>query len=108
MRKLTIILYFILSASISRAQTSSGFLDIVSWNVEWFGSPTQGPADDNLQEANVKTMLHALHADLYALVEVVDTARLRRLANSLGSDYGYVVSPYCSGNATGLGSAWLN
>lgn len=91
----------------ARAQSSAAALDVVSWNVEWFGSAANGPADKNLQEANVRKILRALNADLYGLVEVVDTVRLKRVVDSLGSDYRFVVSPFCSGNTSGTGAAWL-
>lgn len=90
------------------AQSSAGTLDVVSWNVEWFGSPSNGPADDNLQETNVKKILRWLDADLYGMVEVVDTMRFRRVVDSLGNtEFGFVIAPFCSGNTTGTGGGWL-
>lgn len=73
-------------------------LDIVNWNLEWFGSATNGPADNNLQQANAKRVMDSLQADIYALCEIVDTTRLMNLANSLGG-YAYKVSDYCSNAA---------
>lgn len=90
------------------AQGTANTLDIVSWNVEWFGASFESPADDNLQAENVKKILRHINADLYALVEVVDSSRLRRLVDSLGPQYAYSLSPYGSGNSTGTGNAWLN
>ena len=93
-----------------RAQSSSSTLDVVSWNVEFFGAPyNSGPPDKNLQEINVKKIMRYLDADLYGLLEVVDTMRLRRLVDSLGNtEYGYVVAPYCSNNVTGTGASWTS
>lgn len=81
-------------SSLSKNKT----LEVVNWNIEWFGSadPTLGPANKNLQETNVKTVLRYLDADLYAFSEIVDTARFHRVADSLGSDYGYAIANYCS------------
>ena len=109
MKKTLLLSFFILLVCCSKtfAQGSSNILDVVSWNVEWFGSPSNFPADDDLQEQNVKTVLRFLNADIYGLVEVVDSARLRRLVDSLGSQFAYVLSPFCSGNSTGTGNAWL-
>jgi hypothetical protein len=92
----------------SAAQSSANTLDVVSWNIEWFGHTVQYPPDDNLQEANVKKIMRYLDADLYALSEIVDTMRLRRVTDSLGTNFSYVVSPFCSGNTTGTGSTWLS
>lgn len=93
-----------------KAQSSVNTLDVVSWNVEFFGAPfASGPTDKDLQEINVKKVLRWLNADLYGLVEVVDTMRLRRVVDSLGNtEYGFFVAPYCSGNTTGTGGAWTS
>ena len=71
-------------------------LDIVNWNLEWFGSPdtTLGPINKDQQFTNVLKILRSIDADIFSLVEVVDTSRFRRLAEGLGSDYGYVVGNY--------------
>ena len=90
--------------SVNRSNT----IDIVNWNIEWFGSNGFGPSDKNLQETNVKKVLRYLDADIYALIEVVDTIRFRRLIDSLGSNWGYTISPFCTGAATPSGSNWLS
>jgi hypothetical protein len=101
-------LAFLLS-TLSNGQSSSGTLDVVSWNIEWFGSPSNGPSDENLQEANVKKILRFLDADLYGMVEVVDTMRFRRLVDSLGNtEFGYIIAPYCTQATSPSGNAWLN
>jgi hypothetical protein len=92
----------------SKAQSSAATLDVVSWNIEWFGASFDGPTDDNLQEVNVKKVLRYLNADLYGLVEVVDTSRFRKVVDSLGANWGYVISPFCSNNTTGTGNSWLS
>lgn len=73
-------------------------LDVVNWNIEWFGAVGAGlgPTNEDLQEANVKTVLRNLNADVYAFSEIVDTMRLRRVVDSLGSNYGFVVADYGS------------
>jgi hypothetical protein len=75
-------------------------LEVVNWNIEWFGSPSLGPVDDNLQEQNVKTILQSIGADIYALAEIVDTARLGNVVRSLPGGYSYVVSNYGSNTNT--------
>ncbi len=93
-----------------RAQSTDTTLEVVSWNIEWFGSPASanGPADKNLQEANVGKLLKWMNADLYGLVEVVDTMRMRRVVDFMGSgDFGYVISPYCTQATQPSGNAWL-
>ncbi len=111
MNKALILFFFtlLLSAQI-RSQSTASTLDVISWNVEFFGAPyASGPADKDLQEINVKKLMRYFNADLYGLLEVVDTMRLRRLVDSLGNtEFGYVVAPYCSNNTTGTGASWTS
>jgi hypothetical protein len=101
------LLYFIFTPSI-HAQSSASTLDVVSWNIEWFGASFENPANDDLQRENAKKIIRYLDADMYGLVEMVDTAQIRRLVDSLGSNYGYIISDFCS-NATAPGTtAWRN
>jgi hypothetical protein len=75
-------------------------LDIVSWNINWFGNPANGfgPKDDDLAEQNIKKTMNRLNADIYLFIEVVDVQRFRRMIQSLDG-YGVSISDYCS-NAT--------
>ncbi|KAA2240586.1 T9SS type A sorting domain-containing protein [Chitinophaga agrisoli] len=75
--------------------TSLRSLKVVNWNIEWFGSPAQDPANDSLQQANVTTVLKALNADIFALAEVVDTARFRQVVSQLPG-YSYIISDFGS------------
>jgi hypothetical protein len=86
---------FIFFFAVSEAQ-SPDTLSVVSWNIEWFGSPSNGPSNDNLQETNVIKVLRYLKADIYGLCEVVDTVRLRRVTDSLGSKYNFFISSFGS------------
>lgn len=90
------------------AQSSPTTLDVVSWNLEFFGDISNGPADNDLQEANAKKIMRYLDADIYGLCEIVDSMRLRRLVDSLGTNFGYKLADYCSNNTTGTGPSWLN
>ncbi len=84
----------------SIAQSSIYTLDVVSWNLEFFGAPyASGPADKDLQEANAKKIMRYFDADIYGLVEIVDTTHLRKLRDSLGTNWEYIICPYStSGN----------
>lgn len=75
-------------------------LDIVSWNINWFGNPANGfgPKDDDLAEQNIKKAMNRLNADIYVFIEVVDVQRFRRMVQALDG-YGVSISDYCS-NAT--------
>lgn len=55
-----------------------------NWNVEWFGSPTGGPADDALQVQNVKTVITRTDADFWGLQELVDVTEFNELKQLTG------------------------
>lgn len=95
MKKIFALALFVLSVSTARSQTNDT-ITVVNWNIEWFGSLQYGPSDKNLQEQNVLKALRYLKADLYGLCEVVDTVRLKRVVDSLGPDYAFVVSSFAS------------
>lgn len=69
-------------------------LEIVNWNMEWFGAPNFGPADNNLQEQNATTVLKTIAADIYGVVEIVDEARLQNVVNSLNTTFGAGIYSY--------------
>ena len=77
-------------------------LEVVNWNMEWFGSPdaTLGPKDKDLQKTNASTVLKYLNADVFALEEVVDTVRLKTLVAELsaatGTPFAYKISDFGS------------
>ncbi len=76
-------------------------LEVVNWNVEWFGSTGFGPTNKQLQENNIKTITANIKADVFALVEVVSEARLQAVVDNLNTlfganTYSYVLSPYGS------------
>lgn len=110
MKRFLLLAFFITCVFVLKTEAQGGpfTLDVVSWNIEFFGDPTNGPANDDLQEANVKKILRWLNADLYGMLEVVDTTRFRRLVDSLGNnEFGYFIAPFCSNNQTGTGNGWL-
>lgn len=73
----------------------AGTLEVVNWNVEWFGSAQQDPKNDDLQQQHVTTILNNLKADIYALVEVVNEDRLKSVVATLPG-YDYVIGNYGS------------
>ncbi len=73
-------------------------LEIVNWNMEWFATPDPafGPANKAVQRQNAQTILSNIGADLYALVEVVDTAALGTIVRTSMPGYGYIICNYGS------------
>ncbi len=78
-------------------------LDVVNWNMEWFGSTDASvkPSGvnvtnyNNTQQANAQTILQGAGADIYGLAEVVDEARLAQIVANMPG-YSYVISDYGS------------
>ncbi|TWI79486.1 putative secreted protein (Por secretion system target) [Lacibacter cauensis] len=70
-------------------------LEVVNWNVEWFGSVDNGPTNNDQQQQNVKTILSNLNADVYALAEVVSEERLAAIVSQMPG-YTYAISNYGS------------
>ncbi len=75
------------------AQTSDhDTLEIVNWNLEFFGDNNSNlPAE----MTKTRTIMNALNADIYALTEIVNTDSLKSLTQSLNG-YNYLVSPFGS------------
>lgn len=66
-------------------------LDIVNWNLEFFGARKEdygneefGPADEGLQAANVQKVLDSLQADIIAVEEISNDSLFAALVSRLG------------------------
>lgn len=70
-------------------------LEIVNWNIEWFGHTSMGPTNEAQQQQNVKTIMQNIGADLYGLVEVVDESKLAAIVSQMPG-YSYVICNYGS------------
>lgn len=70
-------------------------LDVVAWNLEWFGSTNYGPTNEALQKANIKTVVKTLNADLFTLVEVSNLSVFESVVAELNSE-GFVYKDTCS------------
>lgn len=87
-----------LNSSVSLKGTSidpATTLEVVNWNVEWFGSPVMEPNNDDQQQQNIQTILQNIGADVYGLVEVVDETRLASIVSQMPG-YSYVICNYGS------------
>lgn len=73
---------------ISKDQT----LDVVTWNVEWFGDAGNGPEDDDLQVRNAITVVETIDADIYALQEISSPIRFNALVDSLEGYGGFLAN----------------
>ncbi|MEJ8756188.1 choice-of-anchor J domain-containing protein [Pontibacter sp. H259] len=62
-------------------------LEVVTWNMEWFGATGSGPDDEQLQYDNAKKVIQQLDADIIGVQEVVDEAKIQQLAAETGYTY---------------------
>ncbi|GEN06945.1 Putative Ig domain-containing protein [Myxococcus fulvus] len=67
-------------------------LAVGNWNIEWFGHTGQGPSDEALQLANVKTVIAGAGVDVWGLAEVVDAAHFEALKAQLPEYDGFLAS----------------
>jgi len=72
--------------------TRGGELSVGSWNIEWFGDPTNGPGNEPLQLANAAAVLAEVDADLWGFAEIVDEAQWTRLVASMRGYSGLLAS----------------
>ena len=71
-------------------------LDVASWNLEFFGEPTQGP-NDALQAERVQAVLERAGMDVWALQEVVSTTGFATLTAAIADDgYATILGPTVS------------
>jgi hypothetical protein len=82
-------------------------LDVVNWNLTWFGGTSNPPTNDALQMQNAIKVMDSLDADIYILQEIVDTARLGTVTRSLkNGPYSYIVSLFGSGAPDNTSGNW--
>jgi endonuclease/exonuclease/phosphatase family metal-dependent hydrolase len=79
---------------------------ISNWNIEWFGSTANGPADEQLQLTNVRTVIANTNSDLWALEEVVDVNHFNALKDLLPGYTGFLANntQYVSSGASSYSS----
>ncbi|NMH86381.1 T9SS type A sorting domain-containing protein [Flavivirga sp. Y03] len=75
-------------------------LDVVTWNIEWFGDESNSPAagnpmPDTIQKDSVKVIINELKADVLAVQEISDDALFAQLVSELPG-YDYILSPAVS------------
>lgn len=67
-------------------------LRVGNWNIEWFGSTTEGPTNEQLQLNNARTVLASVDVDFWGLAEIVDTAHFNALKQQLPGYQGFLAN----------------
>lgn len=66
---------------------SPATLDVATWNIEWFGSTSNGPSDENRQQANVRDVVAMSNIDLWAVQEIASPTAFQNVLAALGGSY---------------------
>ena len=110
-RRLAVVSWFILvfwtvPASSGQMVPSKGTpqtLEVATWNIEWFGSPSNGPSDDPRQFDNVVRIIRDSDIDLWAVQEIASGAAFSALLSELGEEYAGALAPTSTSRGLGLG-----
>jgi endonuclease/exonuclease/phosphatase family metal-dependent hydrolase len=65
------------------ARGTASTLDFGNWNVEWFGSTSNGPTNESLQLSNVRDVINGADLDIWGMQEVVSTTSFNNLVSQL-------------------------
>ncbi|MDZ7659339.1 endonuclease/exonuclease/phosphatase family protein [Fodinibius sp.] len=69
-----------------------GVLETVTWNIEWYGSESNGPSNEELQTKNVVEVVDSLNADLYAFQEVANQDALDNIIQYMAGYRGFTAN----------------
>lgn len=65
------------------ARGTAGTLDLGTWNIEWFGSTSNGPTNESLQLSNVRDVILGTDLDIWGVQEVVSATSFNNLRSQL-------------------------
>jgi endonuclease/exonuclease/phosphatase family metal-dependent hydrolase len=74
------------------AKGTASTLDFGNWNIEWFGSTSNGPTNESLQLSNVRDVINGANLDIWGLQEVVSTTSFNTLVSQLPGYAGLLAS----------------
>jgi endonuclease/exonuclease/phosphatase family metal-dependent hydrolase len=83
------------------ARGTPGTLDIGEWNIEFFGSTSNGPTNEPLQLSNVHDVILGADLDIWGLEEVVSVTQFNQLVSQLPGYAGLISSdPFVTSGST--------
>lgn len=65
------------------ARGTATTLDFGNWNLEWFGSTSNGPTNESLQLSNARDVINGADLDIWGLEEVVSVTSFNSLVSQL-------------------------
>lgn len=72
------------------AKGTASTLDVAGWNIEWFGSTTNGPSNETLQASNARDVISGTDFDVWGVAEITDQAAWNSLESSLTGYTGFL------------------
>ena len=76
--------------------------EVATWNIEWFGSSSNGPSNDARQLENAKAIIEEADIDLWGVQEITDEADFNQLLSELGSEYAGVLATQSTAQKIGF------
>jgi len=102
------VIYFILGVlgiGVSNAQVPNldrpDRLDVLTWNIEWFGDASNGPSNEQTQLINAVNIINGTNCDIIGLCEISNISYWNSLLNSC-SNYSGVISTWSQTQKTAL------
>lgn len=74
------------------AKGTSTTLDFGTWNLEWFGDPSEGPGNEALQLENIRDIITGLEMDLWSVQEVTGETHFADLVSQLSGYDGFLAN----------------
>ncbi len=74
------------------AKGDASTLDVATWNIEWFGSDSDGPPDAERQHNNVRLVIRRADIDLWAVQDIADPDAFDALLADIGAPYAGVLA----------------
>ncbi len=74
------------------ARGADDTLDVGSWNIEFFGSTTNGPTNEPLQLQNARDVIAGTDFDVWGVAEIVDTTQFNSLKSQLAGYAGFLAN----------------
>ncbi len=100
---LALIIFAHFSASFAQVPSfnSAVRLDVATWNIEWFGDPSNGPSNETTQLNNAVQLIKGMDVDIMSLCEISDSVYWKKLLNAL-PEYAGVISTWNQTQKTAL------
>src|SRR5512146_508691 len=72
------------------AKGTAATLDVASWNIEWFGSTSNGPTNEPLQLSNARDVISGTDFDIWGVAEITDQTAWNNLESQLTGYTGFL------------------